>query len=116
MADVAEILERAADLIEPKGAWTQGYHARDDEGNPVRPGDRAAVCWCMWGAIIARKTDWHDYEAAVDCLYGILPRPESAAANTMAAFNDQPGRTQSEVVQALRDAAAKARASQPAAL
>ncbi|MFA6031846.1 MAG: hypothetical protein WC889_02965, partial [Myxococcota bacterium] len=49
---VADVLERAADLIEPEGAWTQGESARDANGKPLKQGsDHNAVCWCVLGAI-----------------------------------------------------------------
>lgn len=101
---VADVLARAADLIEPEGAWTQGEFARDEWGmgleDPLAP---AACSWCAWGAIIhvVGEDEGGDVPA-----YGELSRTVGAP---IPAFNDAEGRTQAEVVAALRAAAAKAR-------
>lgn len=97
---IADVLERAADLIEPEGAWTQG-----------RFGSRAAGCYCAYGAMIEAYRDFGEpnsglysnlYTSATRCL-------EDAIGGRVAAFNDAPDRTQAEVVAKLREAAALAR-------
>lgn len=50
-AEVARILRKAADLIEPDRAWTTGAWARDANGVSVFPNEPSAVCWCAEGAI-----------------------------------------------------------------
>lgn len=97
---VAEVLERAADLIEPEGKWTQGELARDENGMSVAPYDGEACCWCASGAIMhyggsAPKDAWDKLGAVI---HRMIPN-----------WNDEPARTQSEVVTALRKAAALAR-------
>jgi len=99
---VADILTAAADLIEKPGAWTQGALARHANGNPVGPAEANATCWCLYGAL-DRVTGVRCYEgAAADVLAGMLP-------GTVSGWNDRTGRTQAEVVAALRAAADKAR-------
>lgn len=96
----AEVLRKAADLIEPEGAWTQGHGARDEDGAPITSSSEAAVCWCAFGAI------WH---AQGRMIIGETPA-EAALGKVIGGariddWNDAPGRTQAEVVAALRKAA-----------
>jgi hypothetical protein len=35
MTDLADILNAAADLLEPEGAWIQGAFGRDEDGRAV---------------------------------------------------------------------------------
>lgn len=109
---VAEVLDRAADLIEPEGAWTQlggdddgsdGECARDAAGFPVPATDPRASCWCLFGAI-ERATNGHDTTIvrAFEWLTG-------KRSDDLVQFNDDEERTQAEVVAALRAAAEKAR-------
>ena len=37
--------------------WTQGMLSRDAQGDAVHPGDEAAVCWCLGGALIRAYHD-----------------------------------------------------------
>jgi hypothetical protein len=88
---VAEVLDAAADLIEPEGAWTQGEWGSDG-------------CWCLDGALMAAKGScqtWPELEAVRNA---IGPECETAIG-----WNDAPERTQAEVVAKLREAAAKAK-------
>ncbi len=47
----SQVLEAAAKLIEPEGAWTQGANARTAKGRPIGPVEAPASCWCAIGAI-----------------------------------------------------------------
>lgn len=99
---VADVLDRAADLIEPEGAWTQGAFARAKDGAPLLGGRcEQAVCWCMWGAVIKAGDGKHS-----NAIGDLLDRITGGATLS---FNDAPGRTQAEVVAALRSAATAAR-------
>ena len=118
MTDVAEILERAADLIEPEGKWTQGAFSRDAGGNcdDDLVADKPA-CWCTLGAIaevahskpnvshawIGDKVEAHAYKALSALIGEDVPD-----------WNDAPERKQSEVVAKLREAAALARTQREA--
>jgi hypothetical protein len=107
--EVADVLERAAALIEPEGAWLQ---ERYSNGSDILDGGGLglfnASCWCAEGAI-----------AKVLGVFG--PSAESWAdrfvaplydwdSGGLAFFNDAPERTQAEVVAKLREAAALSRA------
>jgi hypothetical protein len=120
---VAAVLERAADLIEPEGKWTQGDSARDANGNRLRAGtEEGAVCWCVLGAI--SKVVGHPasllFGAAQKALASVLPSEilpifddDGDELPIEASWNDAPERTQAEVVAKLREAAALAKAVSP---
>lgn len=95
----SEILNKAADLIEPEGAWAQEYFARDEHGNFVEACDELAMCWCVLGAIeFAAGGVGVAYSEAQHCLGAIV-------GEQIDEWNDAPRRTQAEVVAALRQAA-----------
>lgn len=105
---MAEVLDRAADLIEPKGAWTQGVYACDEFGNDLNPDGQwqpspTAVCRCMYGAVA---------EIAQPNGYRCVP-PSGSWGLPDTDWNDAPERTQAEVVAKLREAAALARTPTP---
>ena len=107
----AEILTKAADLIEPKGAWTQGTFWRDREGRQVCLEDAllgSASCMCMAGAIYVASGQRHPSHRLWELVDKVIPRPRDGSA-AMPFFNDNPERKQAEVVAALRKAAALAR-------
>lgn len=103
---VAEVLERAANLIEPEGAWTQDWFARDVIGREVEAIDPHANCWCVRGAVFAVcGSDSVDEEAIFNPLHDLL----GFELMSVEEWNDDPDRTQTEVVAKLREAAALAR-------
>lgn len=86
---VAEVLERAAELLTPEGAWQQ----REWGGNG---------CWCLDGAIMEAKGEENTFrELALVC--------EAVGCDSAIYWNDAPERTQAEVVAKLKEAAALAR-------
>lgn len=109
---VADVLERAADLIEPEGAWIKnGNYALNLERSSVDALDLSATCFCAMGAVhrvagvstFSKSGPVELVNTARNALYKILGEP-------MASWNDRDGRTQPEVVAALRRAATLARA------
>lgn len=106
-ASVADILDRAADLIAPEGAWTQGALARCEDGTAYvdeLPPD--PTCFCAEGAIQSAngRRGAKSERAAFDALRRVIP------TDFIHEWNDRPTRTQAEVVTALRRAAAAERA------
>lgn len=103
----AEILLKAADLIEPEGAWTTEAYARNDGGDIVQPGDPSASCWCLIGAI-GRVDRFNPSYMALD-KFEAMPAIQALTAVTDGVWppnwQDSIGRTQAEVVAALRAAA-----------
>lgn len=49
--EVKEALTKARDLLSDPKRWAKGYYAYNAEGNACFATDRAAVCWCMRGAV-----------------------------------------------------------------
>jgi hypothetical protein len=100
---VADVLDRAADLIEPEGAWSNDDVARTATGEETHASDPEATCWCALGAIwrTADRAGVNRY-AADKPLFNLLGK-------SIGEFNDAPERTQAEVVAKLREAAALAR-------
>ena len=47
----SELLTKAKALIADPKHWTQGWYARNAEGQVVGPNAPHAVCWCSIGAI-----------------------------------------------------------------
>lgn len=104
---VAEVLSRAADLIEPEGKWTQGAFIRDALGADIYEEQEAdaqdAACFCLYGAIgsvVGRDPEsYRDADPVLQRAIGVISPSE------VAKWNDTPSRTQAEVVAALRSAA-----------
>jgi hypothetical protein len=103
MSEIADILDKAADLIEPEGAWCQRDYARNADGLVTGLSEfrGPATCWCIAGA--TAKVDPQARGASAD---GFL---QEFLGVHPSVWNDAPGRTQAEVVAKLREAAAKAR-------
>jgi hypothetical protein len=45
------VLIEIKNLIQDPAHWTQGTHARNKIGNPVKPADPDACQWCLDGAL-----------------------------------------------------------------
>ncbi len=105
--NVADILNAAADLIEPDGAWIQNHSATTAQGRLCLPAEAQAARWCASGAISRAAPDWEAQEASIAFVNRML---RAKVWN----WNDRPRRKQAEVVAKLREAAAKARAGETA--
>ena len=100
---VSDVLGRAADLIEPEGAWTQGSFARNVGGYAVRIESPEAVCFCAVGAIYRAAPHSSMANRIADALAGTVQD------DLFSDWNDREGRRQSEVVAKLRKVAEKYR-------
>ena len=121
---VAEVLERAADLIEPDGRWTRGAFSRNADGSADLDDEALAasepVCWCGLGAIAQTlRVDslkgrlWSRLDTGLTGqAYRLL---NEVVGTDFPDWNDAPERTQAEVVAKLREAAALARTKGDAA-
>lgn len=100
--DVADKLARSRELVER--GWCQDESAADARGRPVASCSDAAVSFCMVGATFRACGNGFDDARAT---WGYI----EAAIGTTAIedWNDTPGRTQAEVVEAFRKAEAIAR-------
>jgi hypothetical protein len=108
---IADVLERAAARVER--GWTRGHYARDARGRRASPRGRVAVAWCAEGAIAAEYGMPSAEGPAYDAFLALskLLRSVSPGAKSVYDWNDAPGRTQAEVVAALREAARRARSA-----
>ena len=103
---VADVLDAAADLLTPEGAWTQGALAKAADGEWVDSGlSPAASCWCLLGAVERGGGNpvWSAARRVIATALGVDER------EGIPTWNDAPERTQPEVVAKLREAAALAR-------
>lgn len=101
------LLRNARELV--AGSWCRAADARDARGQAVEPWDEAAVSWSLLGALVAALED----EAA---RAGELPVDQLAAAlyaladlidrDSLADWNDDPVRTEAEVLAVLAGAEA----------
>jgi hypothetical protein len=106
--NTAEILRKARALIETKG-WTQHAIGRRPDGSPIHLADNLpqASCFCAEGAILM----------VAGLSYGRREFTRSAGTVDRAVglrlhqWNDAPGRTREEVLDAFDKAIALARAS-----
>lgn len=107
---VAEVLDGAADLLTPEGAWTQGAQAKDADGFYVERTDNTAVCWCTVGAV-GRVADLSDTRLRT-ISQALRAVSTVTGGKEVSRWNDAYDRTQAEVVGKLREAAALAREQQ----
>ena len=98
---IADILDKAADLIEPEGAWTTDAEARNADGDEGEYDMEDAVCFCAGGAIWRCSPSLAAASLAGNYLAEMV--------GEVPAWNDDSRRTQPEVVAKLREVAAKAR-------
>lgn len=97
MSEIADILEKAADLC-AKG-WVRDRAYRGS-------GPKDATCFCAWAAImLGPQNARHSF----DSKQVAFDLASELVGDNLISWNDAPERTQAEVVQALREAAAKAR-------
>ena len=90
---VYEILLKARAAI--LRGWTQKVQARDTDGNQVRTWSSYAVCFCTVGALWHATEDERVVMFVADVLRKHVPE---ARCITLAEWNDNPLRTQEEVV------------------
>ena len=94
------VLEGAIDLI--KQGWTQKALARNERGWTVSPMHHGACTWCIEGALF--KAQW-DLSPGVEGEYldPMASRLVAFFRAPISEWNDQEGRTQSEVVEAMEE-------------
>lgn len=118
MSEASEILLKAAELIEPEGAWTRDEYWRAPEGEysdfhfkadwygddtvDPKPWGNTATCFCLLGAIgHVMQIDPDDVEGVPEIIGPLL----AVTGDRIASWNDAKERTQAEVIAALRKAA-----------
>lgn len=112
---VADVLDAAANIIEPEGAWTRGTYAADRCNDSVDTLSSDAKCFCAMGAVYRAVEASSIYKTGPIVLVGDVRRYlYNFLGCSAASFNDHPDRKQSEVVAALRAAATSARQGETA--
>lgn len=99
MTPVANILNRAADRLSKEGAWAQRALAKTLDGTHVAPNNSDACSWCAIGAIRAETKDVYLHHRVEIALGKAIGTPY------LTIWNDDPERTQDEVVATFRKAA-----------
>lgn len=113
----SEILSKAADLVEPEGAWTKFVAAgsepatdeEDIDGVEVNEWSPNATCWCAAGSIW-RVTPRLPEASVVSVRSRALDYLRDVVGGPIPDWNDATERTQAEVVAGLRAAAELAKA------
>lgn len=85
--------------------WCQGYSARDADGEFVDPASDHACCWCLIGALEASCAS----QSLTSKEWRLVWENLCRAIGTFEAadWNDDPDRSQAEVIAALQDAERK---------
>lgn len=91
-----EILLKAADILTPRGAWTQGSFATDKAGLAVNVTSPKAKCFCLEGAVRKATGDNAIETAKALSLIDI---------HSIYDWNDAPSRRKAQVIALLRKAA-----------
>jgi hypothetical protein len=98
--DIIARVTKARDLVAKPGGWTQGVFARDATGDYVHPDAKEACSFCMKGAISHAKAKRIDAISAREYERAIYEAFMSIAkADSIVDFNDDPNRTQQEIVE-----------------
>ena len=106
---------KAHELLSKPGAWTQNTLARDHDGNAVTVDSPHACSWCIAGAIM-RCYPLIKTPTLIDKLkqellptwkestlkQELLPTWKESTAFIIGPYNDDPNRTQEEVVELLK--------------
>lgn len=104
-----DILKRARALLTPPGAWTQTAFARDRDGEPINADSEAAISWCSAGALEASKGGKTRWRAQNHLKSAISTSERSFVSEwSVLTWNDNPDRTQKEVLAAFDKAIAMA--------
>jgi hypothetical protein len=104
-AEAVRILRGVAELFSAPGTWTPGAWAKDAQGMHLgRPLDDRAVSWCLFGAV--RKVRGPGMSPAEDLAIGAVHEALGLRdGETIAAWEDAPGRTVDDVRHAVTAAA-----------
>jgi hypothetical protein len=100
------LLEETRNLVAQ--AWCQGSDARDRDGTAVAAWDEQAVSWSLLGALVAvvERDAAAQGEIPLEQLAAVLyPLSDLVDTDSLAAWNDDPRRSQAEVVGVLDRAA-----------
>jgi hypothetical protein len=104
-----ELLRRASDLI--RRGWTHDAESRDSAGVEVEPWQSTATCWSLLGALVGALEEQtnRSEDLPLDQLANALDALALFVdSDSLADWNDDPRRTQADVVAVLEAAAVAA--------
>ena len=116
------VLERAAEYC--GSGWCQHVMGRDENGKPSGANSNHTVCWCASGACLCAKSrivgpaaravlwngvDWESMRALERAIRARWPAYDDHIGDLIPTWNDDPVRTQGEVVATLNVAARELR-------
>lgn len=91
-------------LSDPK-RWTKAAYARDANGQPVRSGDKTAVCFCLSGAIAhCFPNDPHGEQLAWDKVHDVIMAKGDLGIHGVTGFNDHPDTKHKDILAVLDEA------------
>jgi hypothetical protein len=109
VSDIADLLRAARALLEPEGAWCQGAYALTDDGHTTMLGAPNCVQRCAIAALHeAYPLERPVRESAFDNAWFLLAEAMGVRVSEVEGWNDVPGRTQAEVLDAFERAIASA--------
>ena len=100
-----ELLQRAGVLV--RSGWSQHADARTVEGVEVEPWQDAAVAWSLLGALVAALEEQADHGhdlPLTDLAAALNELAELIDDDSLMHWNDDPSRTQADVIDALEAA------------
>lgn len=101
------LLRHGRELVEQ--AWCRDADARDASGAEVEPWDERAASWSLLGALVAtleREAAEASELPLEDLAVALYALAEVVESDSLAAWNDAPGRTQASVLAVLAQAEA----------
>jgi hypothetical protein len=100
-----QLLGNARDLV--RRGWTQHAEGRDAHGAEVEPWNATATSWSLLGALVAAldRTDGGQELPLVQLADALDALALFVDSDSLADWNDDPGRTQADVIAVLETAA-----------
>jgi hypothetical protein len=110
-SEIRQVLERAAELLEPEGAWCQGNGAVNAHGHATPSVDDGATARCLAGALNRAAYEMPGsldlYPRVIRLLTRRLGYEGVTAEIRLYRWNDDRKRIQAEVLALLRETAAE---------
>jgi hypothetical protein len=97
MENTLKVLRRARDMV--AAGWCQGSAARNSAGTPVSAASDDACQFCLYGAVARAAWYLRDFDAEGTAICAI--RLAGEIDGGLIRWNDQPSRTQADVVNLL---------------
>jgi hypothetical protein len=103
--DSVELLHRAGELV--RSGWSQHADARSADGVEVQPWRDTATAWSLLGALVAALEERSDHGRDIPLEHLAAALNELATLiddDSLTTWNDEPSRTQDDVIDTLEAA------------